>query len=201
MDLSDSVTAITESTYLISSNREKCRQILAKKDKSPNDIIEFLISLHLVLEIGLNTFYRHLFRSSGINSWLPIEFGKYYDHIDNVSFLDKTIAFIYACKFDFKQEDWEKAREEASVVSKIKKFNEVRNLLLHGHAVSTVFKLKFQKDSCTRKKINEDNMNKQIKLFKEILESVSYYLDHLICSTTESGKGSMKKEYLITDFL
>ena len=55
-----SASCTIESVYLILSNKKKCNELLKKSELTENDIIDFYISLHLVLEVSLNSLYRKL---------------------------------------------------------------------------------------------------------------------------------------------
>lgn len=74
--------------------------MLSNKDaRTKEDIMDFLISLHLVLEIGLNAFYRQVIFSELQKT---IEQTKVADNLDKINFIDKTILFFYLPHFDFK---------------------------------------------------------------------------------------------------
>jgi hypothetical protein len=96
--ISDSFKARSESCYLVSSNRQKCADLILKSDLDENNIIDVLISLHIILEVSLNAFYRNVVLMS-----LKKEFGEFdvMENMDKVSFINKTISFIYFSKFDF----------------------------------------------------------------------------------------------------
>jgi len=51
LKIDDNITYEIENHYLLISNRSKCRHILKKQELEIHDKIDFLISLHLVLEI------------------------------------------------------------------------------------------------------------------------------------------------------
>lgn len=196
LEINDSVKARSESVYLIISNKEKCRQLLDKKSLEEGDIIDFLISLHIVLEVGLNSLFRNLSLmgiKKDVNEFEIIK------NIDNINFIDKTALFIYDAKFNFNSKLAEASRYH-SIIGTLRSFAEIRNRLLHGHSISSVFSEGETKHSPLRKSITPESIGSQVEKFKFILEGMRFYIDCLDSSLTTSGRESFKKEYLNDDF-
>lgn len=170
-----------ESDYLIDSNKKKCTKLLSKKELTTEDLIDIHISLHIVLEVGLNNLFREL------SLWQmkkSIDRLKIIDNLDQINFIDKTTLFIYNSSFNF-ESNLEKAGKYHSTIAKLKNFAEMRNRLLHGHSISEIHIFggadfsKSTKQSKTKKLLNIETLKKQIKLFKDICEGVRFYIDHL----------------------
>lgn len=195
--ITDSVSGRTESGYLITSNKEKCRQILAKGSLNEGDIIDFLVALHIVLEVSLNSLFRNL-SLTGIKK--GVDDFEIAQNIDEISFIHKTILFIYNSKFNFDRKLSEATRYH-SIIGKLKDFAAPRNKLLHGHSISTVFSEGNQRHSPLRRNINSQYLDEQIRKFKDIMEGMRFYLDCLDSSLTTSGKDSFKRECLDDNFL
>jgi hypothetical protein len=193
-----SITARTESSYLIISNKEKCKLALAKSILSDEEKIDFLISLHIVMEVSLNSLFRNL---SLMQIQKSINQHEIAENIDKVSFIDKTVLFIYNYHYDF-QGKIDEADRYHSIIGKLRNFSETRNRLLHGHSISTIYKDDGQQQNSKAKNLLSDSaVVAQMKLFKDIFEGIRFYLDHIKSSLTESGKDSLKISYLDDSFL
>jgi hypothetical protein len=187
----------TESDYLISSRREKCRLLIDKEDWSEEDLIEFYIAIHVVLEVGLNALLRRLAIWDAGPGFDRREVIK---QVDGVFFKDKMAMFLYHSQFDFSAREGE-AQDHHNILKKIIHFSEIRNQLLHGHSIST-FDIEGQKqDSAARKKMNQETFAQQINLFKDIVTGVQFYLDCLVTDRKELNKQELKDKYLDLDFL
>jgi hypothetical protein len=195
--IKESISIRTESCYLIASNREKCKQILSKPDLGDDDIIDFSIALHIVLEVGLNTFYRHVYLSEIQKT---IDRLKIIKNIDNISFIDKTVLFIYNSKFDF-QDKINDADKYHSIIDEMKTFSEIRNKLLHGHSIATLYQEGTTKQSELRKLINPQRLKQRVEKFKFIMEGMRFYFDCLKSNFTPAGKQSLEDSYLNDSFL
>ena len=195
--ISDSYKVRSESGYLVSSNQQKCADLVKDSDLDENNIIDVLISLHIILEAGLNAFYRNIVLMS-----LKKELGEFevMENVDKVSFIDKTVSFIYFSKFDFDGKLSE-AKKYHSIIDALKDFCAIRNKLLHGHSISTIFDGEKNRHSELKGKITLDMLMEQMKKFRFILEGMRFYFDCLQSNITPSGKESFKKEYLSDDFL
>jgi len=191
------VSARTESNYLIITNKEKCRQILTKKDLTEEDIIDFLIAIHIVLEVSLNSLFRNL-SLMGIKKGVDdFEIGQ---NIDEISFIHKTTLFIYNSKFNFDGK-LDESTHYHSIIGKLKNFAAPRNRLLHGHSISTIFSGGNQRHSFLRQSINRHYLREQMGKFRDIVEGMRFYLDCLDSSLTPEGRADFKKAYLDDDFL
>ena len=195
--VNDSWKARTESGYLVSSNKTKCIDLISHSDLDENNIIDILISLHIILEAGLNAFYRNMVLMS-----LKKELGEFevMANVDRVSFIDKTVAFIYFSKFDFEGK-LDEAKKYHSIISALKDFSAIRNKLFHGHSISTIFDGEKNRHSELKGKITLEMLIEQMRKFRFILEGMRFYFDRLQSSMTSSGKESFKKEYLSDEFL
>jgi len=197
ISLKDSISMRKESDYLIISNKEKCENLISQSDLDEKDIIDIFISLHIVLEVSLNTLFRHL---SLISIKKDVDKFEVIKNLDNINFIDKTILFIYNSKFEFGDKIAD-AGKYHSIIGTMKDFATMRNQLLHGHSISTVFDGEHNRYSGLKENITLENLEKQIGKFRFILEGMRFYLYYLDSSLTQSGKESFTKAYLSDDFL
>lgn len=181
MSNKDNQILILESTHLIKTNKWKCEKIFKEGNFSENNIIDILISLHLILEIGINGLFRVMSRPTFKKN---VDIMERMEKIDNINFIDKVTMFIYFGNFDFSDTPNFKNRlNEATkyhkIIGTLKDFAQVRNSLLHGHALSEIRDLNAnnKRDTKTKAKLNEDFLDKQIKKFEFILDGVAFYLD------------------------
>jgi len=195
----DSWSARVESEHLIISNKKRCADIISGSDLSQNDIIDVFISLHIVLEVSINTLFRHL---TLLNLLKEIDKFELIKNLDNISFRDKVVMFIYNSKFIVVSSDeLSKLNEYHSIIGKIKEFSGLRNQLLHGHSISAVFDGEGNRHTNLNEELSLEGLEKQIKRFRFIVEGLRFYLDRLDSSLTESGRESYTKVYLNDDFL
>jgi len=195
--VSESVSARLESGYLIIKNKEVCSSILRLQNPSENDLIDFFVSIHLVMEISLNTFFRMVSLTEMQKRVDPLAVIK---NLDGINFIDKTILFIYNSHFNFNG-DLDSADRYHAVIGQLRQFSEPRNKLLHGHSISTIFHQDTNRHSDTRNIITRERMNNQIRLYKSIMEGLKFYFDCLQSSFSDSGKNTIKMEYLDDAFL
>ncbi len=122
VNLSESISLELKSNYLLISNKDKVQIILSKLNPNRNEIIDAYIGLHLILEIGINNFFREI-----IIPTFQKKVSKYkmIKDIDNISFSDKVTMFVYYSKFNFA--DIEKATEYQKIVGMTRHFGKVRN--------------------------------------------------------------------------
>ena len=195
------VEIIKENLYLLQNSKHNCQDILKKSSRSNHDIIDFLINLHLALELGLNCFYRYLILAQ-LKTEVKEKISFAYD-LDKVSFIDKSVMFFVLPYFEFpKYEDIEQAENYYSAIGKLRNFSEIRNKLLHGHMNAQItFANGKTGQSKASELISEQSMQKQIENFKFIINAVAFYFDHLKSSLTDDGKERLKKQFLATDFL
>ncbi len=188
------MSVIFESLYLLESNQKKCKELLSKSNRSPNDIIDFLISIHIVLEFGLNGLFREIIIN---NIQKNIDKAKIVNNLDHITFIDKTILFIYMEKYNFNN-NLSKANEHHSIIEILKDFSNTRNQLMHGSMIGSFSDENSSKTSAVSI-ITSEHMKKQIEKFKKILDGVIFYLDHLkYCPV---NKEDLKNKFLDTTFL
>ncbi len=195
--ISESVTARSESNYLIIKNKEICSSILRMPEPGENDLIDFFVSIHLVMEISLNTFFRVISLNEMQKRVDPLAVIK---NLDGINFIDKTILFIYNSHFNFNG-DVDSADRYHSIIGQLRQFSEPRNKLLHGHSISTIFHQDTNRHSDTRNIITRERMNSQISLYKSVMDGLKFYFDCLRSSFSVSGKDTIKREYLDDGFL
>lgn len=197
----NSVTVRLESDYLLISNKEKCKELLQqyKGNCLTQELaIDFLIALHIVLEVGLNTFFRHV-TVKGIKK--GVKFLDVSKNLDRISFIDKVVLFIYNSKFHFGEDVLEKATEYHAIIGKLRQFSEARNKLLHGHSISTITDSDGTRHSEAYSITQEEKIIEQIKRFRFIMEGLRFYFDCLESAWTPSGKEALKSSYLDSSFL
>lgn len=192
-----SIAHRSESHHLIDSNKEKCQTIFSQKEWQDGELIDGYIALHIVLEAGLNSLFRELAVRSlkkGVSEIDVIE------NIDKVSFIDKVTLFVYNSTFNFDQRLGEATKYHA-VIGKLRSFCEIRNQLLHGHAIASITDSKgVTKHTKARKNISYKRLVQQLNDFRFITEGLSFYLD-CIDNIHENERNRLKKYYLSSDFL
>lgn len=197
INIEENISMRTKSDYLIISHRKKCKDLIEISPLSPEDIIDILISLHIVLEVGINAFFRQITLNAIKKTIGTLDVVK---NIDQISFIDKTTLFIYNSTFDFSGKN-DQASEYHKIIGMLKDFSGIRNSLLHGHAIMTVSNGVDVQHSKLKEQINLKYLDEQLKKFRFILEGLSFYFDCLVSSWTSSGKEDLKKEYLDISFL
>ena len=188
------MSVISELLYLIESNQKNCKKLLSKHNRSPNDIIDFLISLHLVLEAGLNGLFREIIINKTKKTINKTEIAK---NLDCITFIDKTILFIYMEEYDLKDKISE-ADGCHSIIGILKDFSNTRNKLIHGSMVGS-FSDGNSDRTLTANLITPEHMKKQIEKFEKILKGVTFYLDHL--KSCPVNKNDLKNKFLDITFL
>lgn len=192
------VTARTESHHMIASNKERCRELLGAEELSEENIIDFLIALHIVMEVSLNTLFRSL---SLIGIKKDIDDFEVAKNVDEINFIHKATLFIYNSKFDFSGGRLGEASHHHRIIGMLKDFAGPRNKLLHGHSIATIFEGEERRNSPLRENINPDYLNRQVNKFIEIMKGMRFYLDCLDSSLTDAGKQGFKDEFLDYSFL
>jgi hypothetical protein len=192
-----SIAGRSESHYLIESNREKCRVTFSKREWRDGELVDGYIALHIVLEASLNSLFRELALRSlkkEIDEIVVME------NVDRISFIDKATLFIYNSKFNLDGKLADAARYHA-VIGKLRAFCEIRNLLLHGHAIATVTNSKgTTRHTRARRSIDYQRLLQQINDFRFIVEGLAFFLDCLD-GISEGEKSRFKSQYLSSDFL
>jgi len=190
------MTATTESEYLIISNKEKATELLSITEPTEANIIDAFIALHIILEVSLNTLFRHI---SMLSIKKDIDRLEIIKNIDAISFIDKTVLFIYDSKFNFTS--IEDATHYHSTIGVLKDFSSIRNQLLHGHSISTISDEEGTRQSRLKKSLNDEALSGQIKKLLFVFEGLRFYVDCLESSLTTSGKAAFKKAYLDDTFI
>ncbi len=193
-----SVSFKHESNHVLTSRRQLCKDFLSKReDLSESDILEFLLALHFVLEIGINTFFRNYY--STYTNQNPL---KYENELDEINYIDKIRFFINSNNFIYKDgNDVQISKEKAKrLISDMKSFGRIRNMIIHGHSVSEVTG-EINKKSKLKDKLSPDSLIKQKTLFKNILENINFFVEKL---ETHIGREQIKvfqNSFLNADFL
>lgn len=192
-------SAVVESHHLLLSNRQKCNEILKKSKRDKNDYIDFFIALHMVLEAGINGFFRQIVM---IRVQKGVEKTKIAGDLDKVSFIDKVIFFFTLPSFDF-QGQIDEADKHYKAIGTLRDFASIRNKLLHGHMVGEFYDSVERSPTRTSSSelLNEEYLQKQIEKFKLITNALSFYFDCWESSINDHGKKEIKKQFLDTSFL
>jgi hypothetical protein len=193
------LTIFQESLYLLISSRKRCGSLLRKKELNERDIIDTYISLHLILEISLNTLHRQIITSK---ITIPINELNVIENIDRIGFAEKTALFVYNSSFDFGN-DIQESTNHHEIVGKLRDFSEVRNKLIHGYSIASLTtSTGLNQSTKTRKLLNLTKLKKQIKLFIDINEGMKFFLDHLnIENWSREYVKDLKGQYLNCDFI
>lgn len=193
------VTLKIESNYFLSSRKELCSKLInTKRILSENEILEVLLSLHIILEVGVNAFFRNLYSHvSNLDGF------KNDNRLDDVGFLDKTIFFLGTSKFNLKDvKDVELSNSYSkNLISRIKNFCHVRNLIIHGHSVSEISRGGNSKKSNLKSKLNQDFLDSQIKNFKEILDNYNFFVDKFDSHISKDQIKMLQNNFLSYKFL
>lgn len=110
------------------------------------------------------------------------------------------VPVIYNYRYKFGS-DLYMADEYHSIIGKLRNFCEIRNKLLHGHSITTLFVGDNIENLETKELLSRSKIDEQINKFRYIFGGLCFYVDHIDSSITESGKNSFKKEYLDDSFL
>ena len=189
-------SVISESYHILTKNVDECRRIVNKEDKSLNDIADFLISLHLVLEISINALIREIIVN---NLQKTIDKAKIVGNLDRISFIDKTVLFVYMEKYDFPvYEDILAADEHHGIIGTMKSFAETRNFLMHGSMIGGFLDGK-SSNTVVVPRLTMEHMNDQIGKFKKICDGMKFYLEHL--ATRNPDIDRLKGVFLSYEFL
>jgi len=78
---------VTNDSFLI-YHRKKCHDLINTGFNNKEDIMQFFLALHIVLEVGINSFFRQLVT--------VLRFGRLkMSCLDQVNFIDKVTMFFY----------------------------------------------------------------------------------------------------------
>lgn len=194
----NNVTLKVESNYFFMSRKQKCSEFLKITDPKESDILEFLLHLHFVLEIGINTFFRNYYKHSS-----NYEFFKYSKDIDNIDFQNKIIIFLHENNFTLKTgENLNTSRQKINdIIGTMRNFNNLRNMIVHGHSVNEIHFGEQRIQSNLKSKLNTDYVAVQMESFKKILANLNYFIDRLNTKIPEDQLQSFQKIYLDLGFL
>ena len=205
--ISEAMSFTKDSQYLLISRKNECARLLQKrKDMTPDDRTDFLIALHIVLETGINGLLRQIFirfnhlMDAAQKSEAEQEF-------DSVNFREKVTSFIYLSKFTFATPEERKlANEHRSIIGKMRRFTEIRNKLLHGHAISETSHYengtsKHWRSTMIKKLGDESTITSQIQMFTDIVSGIRFYVEHLEGTITPSGKHDLCQSFIDDAFL
>lgn len=194
----NNVTLKVESNYFFISRRDKCTEFLKIDDPKEADILEFLLNLHFVLEIGINTFFRYYYKL-----FSNYDFFKDGSEIDKVGFYDKITIFFNENSFTLETgENLNTSRQRVNeVIGLIKNFNNIRNMIVHGHSISEISCGEEKTQSSLKSKLNKDYCIKQIENFKKIILNINYFIDRLDTKVQRDTIEMFQKNYLDLGFL
>lgn len=200
--VNDSVHVKVESNPLLFSSKANVQYLLSNlgtSTKPEHDIAEIYVSLHLTLEIGIHTLFRHLFGMIGsMNSYDGTTFD---ENIDSIDFIHKVRMLMCVSKFTFLDKaDVDKAKiYQKALIEDLQKFTHARNSLLHGHTIS-ISGLE-NKPSKTKKKLVPSELNKQIEMFKKIIDMLTFFLDRMDSNVPKPQIKALLTAFLSTSFL
>jgi hypothetical protein len=194
----NNVTLKVESNYFFISRRNKCTEFLKIDDPKEADILEFLLNLHFVLEVGINTFFRNYYKFSS-----NYDFFKNSREIDNINFNDKVTIFLNENNFTLiTGENLYTSREKVNEITGLtKNFNNIRNMIVHGHSVSEISSGDHKEQSSLKSKLTKESYIKQIDSFKKIITNINYFIDRLDTKIQREQIKMFQKNYLDLDFL
>lgn len=194
----DNIQMFEDSSYLVTSNRRKFQEIVTKETLDENDIIDAYISLHLVLETGVNALHRQIITSQIVKPINRIEVIK---NIDGIGFIEKTTLFIYNSHFHFGG-NRTAAAEHHKIIGKMKNFAGIRNKLLHGHSIGSLSSSTGTVETEARSNLELTRLKKQTQLFVEICSGLKFFLEHLVIEGwSQEYIRDLETEYITTDFI
>ena len=138
-------------------------------------------------------FFERLCSLSGIKK--GIDEHEIAKNLDEISFIHKTILFIYNSSFDFGG-DLSSAEKYHAIIGTLKQFTEMRNMLLHGHAIKMVNNDGTKSYSKLSKKLTETGLSDQVKRFVFILEGLQFYFTHLNSPLDDQDKKTITVRFL-----
>ncbi len=191
------ISGFSESPYIIDSNRKKFNLIANKDTWTQGDTIDMLLSLHIVLEVGLNHIFRHITLYKLKKQVDKIEIIK---NIDEISFRDKLTLFIYNTSFDF-GDKLPEASKHHKIIKILKDFAGIRNQIMHGHAIATINEHGEPRHTTLRKiTLTDIVLREQISKYTKIVDGVNFYLDSLSDKSFQPQLQHYKK-YIAYDFI
>jgi hypothetical protein len=193
-----SVTLKLESNSFFISKKNKCSEFLKVTDPKEEDILEFLLNLHFVLEIGINTFFRNYYKHTS-----NYDFFAESKEIDNIDFYSKVAIFLHENNFTLEDGDAvaDSKTKVKQIMGTIKNFNYTRNMIVHGHSVSEIHYGEQKIQSNLKSQLNLDHVIKQTEGFKRIINNLNYFIERLSTKIPKEQLNALQRIYLNTDFL
>jgi hypothetical protein len=187
-----------ESNYFFMSRKQKCSEFLKITDPKEDDILEFLLNLHFVLEIGINTFFRNYYKHTS-----NYDFFSDSKEIDNIDFYSKITIFLHENNFtlETRESEHESRKKVKQIMGTIKNFNYTRNMIVHGHSISEIHYGETKIQSKLKATLNKDYVIKQIDSFKDILNNLNYFIDRINTKISKEQLQSFQRIYLDINFL
>jgi hypothetical protein len=194
ISIGESVSIKIESNAFLNKKRNDCHEILIKENPKELDIMEFLLNLHIVLEIGINSFFRNYY--SYITT---IDCIKKNHTIDEINFKDKIKFFLISNIFIFNsgEDKININKKSEQIIQQIITFSQIRNKIIHGHSVSETD----QEKSKLRKKLTNKSMTDQITIFKEIISSLNFFIGKVESKINKKQIEMFQKNFLSDNFL
>ena len=189
-------TIIKESLMVLDLHKDRCKKILDKKERGTltgKELIDFYISLHITLEVGINMVLRSFMfiTSSDGNTSL---YKKIDDSTERISFIDKIAMFIYTVpKINIKSE----YDKHLKIIQRLKDFSRNRNLFIHGSSIY----IKGEHKSNAKMLLSITEMKKQTKLFEDIFNDLIFHFDNLKYQPAKNKKNSFMIEYVFGDLI
>lgn len=202
--ISDNLSVTVATAPLLPGCRRICRDVLLKKGKkTENDIAEFLLNLHLTLEIGINSMFSAIMYLDLRVERLRDNFPELVENLDRVGFIERVTMFIYFGTFDFSDISLDLLKQHYSIISRLRNFCGVRNALIHGHSMYEITDFQGRnKQTKAFALLTEETIKRQIEAFIQITNSLDFFIRAMVSMNfTDSGKEKMVKGFLTTDFL
>ncbi len=199
--MSTSVTLTVQSHYFLIGRRKLCKKLLNKSHKSKlteEERLEFLLALHIVLEVGINSFLRSLY-----STYTNLDYVKYENVIDEVNYIDKTRMFLSSNRFIFSSggEKRDAEKRAKKLIQSLIKFGRIRNMIMHGHSLSESSGGAPKQSNLKEILTSESKVDRQVQRFKDIIESFNFFVDRLETSVNEEQIKTLKKNFLDSSFL
>lgn len=127
--------------YLLSKHQKIVLEMLNNIDDNNISIerkVDFVVSIHLVLEIWINDFFRSSILPKHLGHTINKQLIEVVNNFDKISFSDKIIALVGFITitttniFDIQNKNGINICENIGVIWNIKNFSKYRNLALHG---------------------------------------------------------------------
>jgi hypothetical protein len=186
-----------ERNYFIIKKRESCADFLENDNPNEFEMLNALLNLHFVLEIGINAFFRNYYKHCSNYDFLGINTKV----IDSIDFRSKIILFINCNKFNLSDaNEVEIAHEYAKKIPKIiDDFNGIRNMIVHGHSISEASGT-INDESPLKLIIKPDGFKEQSEKFKKIVSHLIFFIDRLETTIPREQINMFRNNYLDMSF-